>query len=216
MADIATQVPVHPDAVVYVFRHGHAAQSANGDTGDLERFLSEKGLAQSAQLGQTIAALGVVFDQIACSAAPRSQKTALEAAKHFTMYKTNWYDGKGRELYGPASDDDFATMWALTHEIERKFMANEIQSAMSYAAFKEADTTEFFQRFMNETRGVFRSIPDIARARRIAIFDHAVIGNAVAEALFPQHAEMLDTIELAPCDCIRLTTTSCQHIPLMT
>ena len=150
------------------------------------------------------------------SAAARSQKTASEAAKHFTMYKANWYNGKGRELYSPAGDDDFAAMWALTHEIERRFVANEIRSAMSYAAFKQADGTGFFQRFMDDTREVFKSIPGITEARRIAIFDHAVIGNAVAEALFPQHTEMLETIELAPCDCIRLTMTTCQHVPLMT
>ena len=104
-------------------------------------------------------------------------------------------------------------MWKATNVVEELAKAGKIASAMSYAAFKQVDTTGFLNRFMEETQRAIW-LMQIGQARNIAIFNHAVMSNAVAEALFPQHVAILDTIELAPCDCIRLTATTCQHIPL--
>jgi broad specificity phosphatase PhoE len=216
MTDKVKQVPVvlHPDAIVYIFRHGHAASVENGI--DFDRVLSEKGVAQAKQLGKVLSSLGVVFDQVVCSAAPRAQETAKIAAEQFTLLKRNWYNGVGRELYSPVSDEDFAATVSLAAEMERLFNEKTIPSAMSYREFKWLDMTGVFVRFIDETRQVVASISNIESARRIAIFNHAVMGNAVAQALFPQHVTELDRIELAPCDCIRLTATTCQHIPLIT
>lgn len=210
---MSTQL-LHPEAVLYVFRHGHAAPAANGDEGDFGRILSEKGVRQAQQLGLAIQAAGIEFEQVICSAAPRSQNTGNLASRYFDY--GNWYNGTGRELYGPVGDKDYAEMWRVTHMIEDMFNKGTITSPMSYAVFRNADITGFLDRFIEETRQVVLTLPGIAEARRIAIFDHAVIGNAVAEALFPQHYPKLMGIELAPCDGIRLTATTCQHIPLMT
>jgi broad specificity phosphatase PhoE len=214
MTDKVTQQPLHPEAVVYVFRHGHAAPAENGI--DFDRVLSEKGVAQAKQLGKILSSLGVVFDQVVCSAAPRAQETAKIAAEQFTLLKRNWYNGVGRELYSPASDEDFAAMFRTSDEIEQLFKENVLASAMSYRHFKFSDLTGFLDRFMSETRQVILSLPGIESVHRIAIFNHAVMGNAVAQAFFPQHETALDAIELAPGDCIRLTATTCQHIPLIT
>jgi broad specificity phosphatase PhoE len=216
MTEKVKQQLLHPDTVVYVFRHGHAVQAENGVEGDFGRVLSEKGVAQAKQLGKIMSTLGVVFDQVICSAAPRAQQTAKKAVEQFTLLKGNWYNGKGRELYCPASDEDFAATFALAAEMEQLCEEKTIPSAVSYREFKWLDMTGVLIRFMDETRQVFGSISGISEARRIVIFNHAVMGNAVAQALFPQHVTVLDTIELAPCDCIRLTATTCQHIPLMT
>ncbi|MFA5998129.1 MAG: histidine phosphatase family protein [Candidatus Paceibacterota bacterium] len=207
---------LHPEAVVYIFRHGHAEQVEDGIEDDFGRVLSEKGIAQAKQLGKIMSTLGVVFDHVICSAAPRAQQTAKKAVEQFILLKGNWYDGKGRELYCPASDADFAATFALSAKMEQLFNEKTIASEISYREFKWLDMTGVLIRFMDETRQVFGSIPGISEARRIAIFNHAVMGNAVAQALFPQHVTALDTIELAPCDCVRLTATTCQHIPLMT
>jgi hypothetical protein len=129
---------------------------------------------------------------------------------------SNWYNGEGREFYSPAFDEDYAAMWAATHLLEKLAEEKKIASAVSYSAFKDVDDTGFLIRFMDETHNAVLALPDIEKALRIAFFDHAVIGNAVAEALFPQHAAALEKIELAPCDGIRLTATTCQHLPLMT
>lgn len=211
---MAIQIPkkiLHPKAVVYIVRHGHAAPAVNGAAGDFGRVLSEKGVRQAEQFGKAAAAAGIVFDQIVCSAAGRAQETAVYAVKHLRFF--DWSNGKDWELYSPASAEDNAAMWVATNELERLFNEKLAESAMSYWAFKKLDKTGFMSRFMDETRDRLRSM-QINQAQRIAIFNHAVIGNAVAEALFPQHAAKLDKIELAPCDCIRLTATTCQHIPL--
>ena len=223
MADKVRQV-LHPEVVVYIFRHGHTLPSESGPAGDLARALSDKGIRQSDQLGQTVVAAQIEFDQVICSAAPRAQATGRGAARHFNMKggtdhplrDPRWYNGKGRELYCPASDEDNAALWVVTDEMERQFKNGTFVSPMGYRQFKWLDRTGTLDRFMDETRRVVSSIPGIAEASRVAFFSHAVIGNAVGEALFPQHTTKLDTIELAPCDCIRLTATSCQHVPLYT
>lgn len=208
--------PLNPDAVVYVFRHGHAAKSENGDAGDFSRVLSDKGVEQALQLGRTINAAGIVFDQVICSAAGRAQETAHIANNHFRLAVLDrWYDGEGWELYSPQSKADNAALWFATNELERLFNEKMAESAMSYWGFKKLDKTGFMNRFMAQTRRLFAQL-QLGDAKNIAVFNHAVMGNAVAEALFPQHVSKLDKIELAPCDCIRLTATTCQHIPLMT
>ncbi|MFA6503129.1 MAG: histidine phosphatase family protein [Candidatus Paceibacterota bacterium] len=201
---------------MYVFRHGHAAKSENGDAGDFGRALSDKGIKQAKQLGRTIAAAGIVFDQVICSAAGRAQETASLAAKHFKLNPDHgWFVGENWELYSPKSQADNAALWAATNELERLFNDGLAASAMSYSTFKKLDKTGFMDRFMKQTRRLVGAM-QLSEAKNVAIFNHAVMGNAVAEALFPQHAAVLGKIELAPCDCIRATATTCQHIPLMT
>lgn len=217
MANGRSLQKLHPDAVVYVFRHGHAAPAKNCATGDFGRVLSEKGKAQSVQLGLTLEAAKIPFDVVLCSAAPRAKQTGGLAMSELNNHTFElWHECNGRELYGPARDQDDAIMLAIANTVEVEAKAGAILSAMSYATFKQYDKNGVFGRFMDETRQVVLSLHNIEKARRIAIFNHAVIGNAVAEALYPQHKKQLETIELAPCDCIRLTETTCQHIPLYT
>jgi broad specificity phosphatase PhoE len=207
---------LHPEVVVYVIRHGHAAKSENGDAGDFDRILSAKGIKQARQLGKVIAGAGIVLDSVVCSAAGRAKDTARIAAKYFELSSDGrWYDGEDWELYSPESKRDNAALWFATNELERLFNENLAESAMSYWAFKKLDRIGFMNRFMAQTRRLFAQL-QLSGAKNVAIFDHAVMGNAVAEALFPQHVNELYKIELAPCDCIRLTATTCQHIPLMT
>jgi len=65
------------DAVkIYLIRHAHAVDSAEGIGADWERFLTPKGRKVSSRVGQKLAELGVVFDGVLTSPGVRAVQTA--------------------------------------------------------------------------------------------------------------------------------------------
>lgn len=205
------------DARVQIFRHGHAEPiDPLVVNSDFVRPLSEKGRAQAEQLGKHLASDGTAFDTIICSAAPRVQENARLVTKYLTMREdVIWYNGKEHELFGPAKPEDDAAYIALATEIGAAFARGEVHSAASYGLFRTRDYTGFLDHFIDESRAVVFGVPHIEQAQHIAIFSHALLCNAIAEALFPQHAATLGDIELAPCDSIILSTTQCEYIPFI-
>ena len=117
-----------------------------------------------------------------------------------------WFSGFGRQLYSFADDAHHAA-----------FIALSVVNSTSYAAHKAAaDKNGLLAKWREALLAPRLNVPHIDRAGRIDILNHAVVGNALAEALFPQHANAIEAIDLNACDGIRLTATTCQHIPLMT
>jgi broad specificity phosphatase PhoE len=144
----------------------------------------------------------IPYDVVVCSSAPRAEQTAqLAIPLDDNAY---WFIGLGRQFYCPASDEDFTEIWRMVAELGQ----------VSYGDFLDHDSKGVFGRFRQECLDVIRTIPGITEARRIVFFNHAVMGNALAAALFPQHAAALRDIILAPCDGLRLTATTCEHFPL--
>lgn len=189
-----------PGVVVDIFRHGHAESVPI----DFERMLSEKGIKQALALGERLPRYEVVL----MSAAPRAQDTAvLAVSNNFDM----WCPGFGRDLYAPTDDKDFAKLFEFIEELPKRGF-----DPLRYGDYLKCDTTGVFARFKEECLERIFHHPRVLRARRIAIFDHAICGNAIADALFPQHHGALLDIRLEPCDGIRLTATSCEYIPLAT
>ena len=209
MAQEATATPaspLHPVAIVTVWRHGHAAPASE----DFERALSAKGRQQAAMLGNAEEDFFDDVECVICSAAPRAQQTAVIAmfppGFGWSRSIPVWFSGFGRQFYSFADDAHHAAFIALS----------EVVNSTSYAAHKAADKNGLLAKLREELLATMFNVPHIDRAGRIDIFNHAVVGNALAEALFPQHAKAIEAIDLNPCDGIRLTATTCQHIPLMT
>jgi hypothetical protein len=186
--------------VLDIWRHGHAAPADK----DLERVLSEKGRTQSATLGAILKGSNDV-DYVVCSAAPRTQQTAVIAMfpPGFARRIVTdwWYNGIDRSLYSFSRDDDHAAFLKMS----------EKAGSISYAAHKAVDEEGLIAKLRDEIRGLIGTFPDIGRAAHVAIFNHAVVGNIVAEALFPQHTDLIERIDLDACEAIRLTAETCEH-----
>ncbi len=197
---------LHPQAIVYLFRPAETVP-AKGFEEDKDRSLSAEGVMQSKKLGVVID-VHLRFDQVITAATKRAQRTAREAL--ISRYQgVPWYRGKERELYGPAEEKHFKALLAIEQEIKSRraihFPPIDHEEAL------RSKTDFLLDRFKQETREVVRSIPSIGERLSIAIFSDPIVDNAVAAALFPQHAAALETIEVAPCDCIKLSRIVCQH-----
>jgi broad specificity phosphatase PhoE len=184
------------------------------DCDDIDCDLSRNGVRQAHQLGVTLDAARWKPDYIVCSSAKSAQRTAKEALHQ--CGSTLRYNGTGRQLYAPKSDEDFAAMWRVRREAAARIELQMVPPEMLYSACRSMfDKTGFFDRFMDETKQILLSLPGIKDARRIAVFSHVIMGNAIAEALFPHHRRTLDTIKLNAGDCIMLTKKECRVFPLM-
>jgi len=196
---------LHSNAIVYLFRPAETVPAKSSEEDDRDRGLSAEGVMRSKKLGVVID-VHLRFDQVITAATKRAQRTAHEAL--VSRYGgVPWYRGKERELYGPAEENHFKALLAIEREIKSR---RAIHQVIDDEALR-LRTDFLLDRFKQETREVVRSIPSISERLSIAIFSDPVIGNAVAAALFPQHAAALETIEVAPCDCIKLSRIVCQH-----
>lgn len=191
---------LHPEIKVDIFRHGHCESAED----DFSRKLSLNGKTQARALSGELLAH---YDIGICSSAPRTLETAVFTECAAASY---WFVGEKRQFYSPASDVDHAELLRMGADIKLS----------SYRAYLHHDSSGIFQRFKGEVLATLSGWVDVdkqqflTRARRILIFNHAVMSNAIAEALFPQHTETLRDIELAPCDGIRLSATKCEHLRL--
>ncbi len=192
---------LRPDVTFDIFRHGHSAPADD----DFSRRLSATGKVQAQVLGRKLSS--PYYDIGICSSAPLTLETAVFASGAVVPY---WFIGGGRQFYSPAFDEDHAELMRLWASLR----------SSSYRVYLDSDARGIFQRFKSETLAIMAGWRDadrqpfVPRAKNILMFNHAVMSNAIAEALFPQHAEKVRGIELAPCDGIRLTATSCEHLRL--
>ena len=162
-------------------------------------------MAQAKALGAFMGSSDFVFT----SAAPRARQTAEIALATHHAHCGIWVFGRGRELYGPNGNEDFATYLGL-----EKVLGEKGLDPYWYRDYLAQDVTGTLGRFKSESREFILRQLGIANARCIRIFNHAINANAIGEALFSQHWEALLDIKLASCDGIRLTATNCQHLPL--
>ena len=198
---------LHPKATAYFFRPGTYLPARNGSESDQGLKLSVDGMTQARFMGKLLRTNEVCIDMAIVASTERARRTALEALHEYGG--TPPYKGKGRELYGPAGDDEFKKLQTVL----REFMAHR-KISLPVTENLQLDLDILLVQFMEETRQVVRSIPSIENARRVVIFCDP-LWNTVASALFPQHAAVLETIQLGICDCIKITATTCQHhIPL--
>lgn len=200
---------LNSDATVYIINHGD-------DAGDS---LSPLGKRQAQQRSVDLDVARVFFDFVICPADLRLRTTATHALHHRRHPK--WQEYTGSEFRGPRSEKDFSDMHALIERVKAqrsiKFVPRSIPATL-YALCKHElrDTpNNFFERFKEEIRHDTSAIPDIGNAHRIAFFISGVVGNLIAEALFPQFAEEIERIELNPCDILRVSAAGCQHFPLL-
>lgn len=200
-----------PDAVVYVIHHGN--EDGRGTS------LSEVGKKQTEQVSANLYTAGIQFDLVICPASSLVQQTARSVLRHQHAMRFPVY--KEREFDGPAREDDFKAMRALIELVKAKRSIHlvpkhgprTLYGLCNYEALKTGNAV--LDRFREELRSEALSIPDIGNVHRIAVFSNGIVGNVVADALFPQWASELEQIELGPCDILRLSAGGCEHIPLL-
>lgn len=182
---------------------------------DISSELASIGIVRARQLGVTLDAVGekARFKYIVAAADTGSKKTAKEAFHGYGG--TPWMEGTGRQLYAPENDADFNAMRKTMDEAAAQAEIHAFPPNQLYKKCKELDSTGFFNRFMDESRQMLYALPGIAGANRIAIVSHRVMCNAIVEALFPQHAAMLENTRLGPGDLFMASSKDCRYFPLM-
>ena len=185
---------LRPDVVIDLFHHGDCLKAEK----DFDRKLSEAGMVQATRLSKLIGG----YDVVLTSGAPRTKETAVLAANGGALHF-----GQGRELYGPINDADFDALEKMTGTLVEKGLDPYL-----YRLYLDLDTGGVFDRFKTEAVSTILGKPGIFSAGKIAIFSHAILSNAIAEALFPQHREVLLELKLGPCEGIRVSATTCEHI----
>lgn len=200
-----------PDAVLYIINAGDANGRGLG--------LSELGEKQAERLGNHVRDLGLRFDLVICPNDPVTAQTASKVLAHHG--KPLWPQFSGCEFISPRNE---ATTRALRDLVELakanrsihlvpKGRPATLYSLCNYQLRNAQDS--FLEGFRDEIRKDARALSGVREASRIALFSREVVGNIIAEALFPKHRNEIENIELYPCSVIRLSAISCQQFPLL-
>lgn len=202
---------LNPDATLYVVNHGDEDNFGAG--------LTKLGVNQSQRVSINFHATRIRIDLAICPADQRTQYTADHMLHH--QHVKLWPKYTGNEFLGPRNEKDLGEMLGLIEEVKAKRSIHWVP--------KNGPTTIYglcnhelldkphnvLDRFKEEMRRDAGAIPDIKDAHRIAFFCHGIVGNMLAEVLFPQWAPELEMMELGPCDILRLSAAGCQHFPLL-
>lgn len=189
--------PILPSHKVAIFRHGHAAPAEK----DFERELSLTGIEQAQALAKKLAP--IPFRTVIPSSAPRAKRTAELAMEHVrTPFRT--VQTKSSWFYSPKREEEEQAFWKLFQTVP----------LLPYAGYLEIDRDGIIPRFQAEMLLDWTWINGPGgefQAEFVAVFNHAIVSNMLAAALFPQHAEAIGSIVLEPCDGILLTESTVWH-----
>jgi len=200
-----------PQTIVCIINRG---ATVDADPGNLESQLSDSGITKARQLAVAIDAMGPQcrFKAVIAGAGAAS-KTAKE------IFQTGyggipWIEGVGHEYIAPRNPADARAVWDSIRDVTSRAVITMLHPNEIYAACKLLCHGPL-ERFRAETRANLLAIPGIRDIRRLAIVSNDIMCNAIAEAIFPHHARVLDAIALQPCDMIVATTKSIEHFPLL-
>ncbi len=204
---------LNPDATVYIINAGDADGRGFG--------LSELGKKQAARLGIHIQSAELQFDLVVCPNDPLTAQTAKKALAH-CLRATPWPKYSGCEFINPRNE---ATTRALRDLVELAKANRSIHlpqkegwpaTLYGRCTYELRNTpNSFLEGFKDEIRRDTRALPAIGSVQRIAFFSREVVGNIVAEALFPQYKTEIEKIDLGPGGILRLSAAGCQHFPLL-
>lgn len=188
--------PILPSHKVAIFRHGHAAPAEE----DFHRYLSGRGTQQAEALAKVIAA--IPFSMVIPSSAPRAKHTAWIAMGRATIpYRT--VQTQASQFYCPDDESERRAFWKFLESVPTR----------PYAGYLEIDQDGIIPRFQAEMLLDWERATGGGQSQGeyTAVFNHAIVSNMLATALFPQHAEAIGTIVLEPCDGILLTDGTVWH-----
>lgn len=191
-----------PNVVIDIFRHGHAEQGPV----DFQRHLSEVGREQARRLGTAIA--DIPYDLVVSSSAPRAIHTSLIAiSESRPSVSARMCFMPGMALYGPAN----LVLYRATEQ-HQAMIGNA-----KYLDYRTADKLGCYDTFQLEALMALEPLVK-ANTSRIAVFNHAVMGSFLAEAILGIFTEVTDAdreilnTECPPCGCFRVTEKGVEFI----
>lgn len=192
--------------VVDIFRHGHAAQAKP----DFNCHLSEKGREQSRALGAAIA--DIPYDLVLCSPTPRAIHTGLIAISESRPTVTaRFCVAQGLATYAPNERKMFDEIFRII----------DVVNNLKYLDYRAIDTMSCFAAFQVESLQALFGIKAGPDVKKMALFNHGVIGSFIAEAILgalkevtPGDQEVLNN-ECPPCGCFRVSRLGVQFIDFL-
>ena len=173
----------------YFFRHG----KADSCVADLYRPLTDAGIEKVQK--QALQLKDIEFDLLICSEASRTQQTA-----DLLVADANPKRVISQHLWHPADK-------ALSAEIDALVAA--VKGAC-WADYQSQGSEHLYERYAEIIATEIEGACDAESASCVLIIGHAIIINAIAGHLFPQHRERLSKLVLATAEGFMVSSDAMQ------